>query len=191
MTDTGVDFDILTASLELIRSAPTDEGRLDMIVRRPAMEERDVLDEGRLDIAVGLVGDNWSTRPSSRTPDNSPHPDMQLNVMCSRVLDAITGGDRSRWSLAGDQLLVDLDLTPENLPAGTRLSIGSAVIEVTDQPHTGCAKFRQRFGPNASKFINSDDGKRLRLRGLNAKVVTAGTIRAGDTIRKVHQLQSS
>jgi hypothetical protein len=170
------------AALPRIFDAPSDEGTLEMIVRRPAEGAREVLDEAELDLAVGLVGDNWSQRPSSRMPDNSPHPDMQLNVMNARVLQAVAGDDRSRWALAGDQLLVDLDLRPENLPPGTRLSIGSAVIEVTDQPHTGCAKFRQRFGPAASAFVNSAEGKQMRMRGLNAKVIEGGTIRPGDII---------
>jgi MOSC domain-containing protein YiiM len=87
--------------------------------------------------------------------------------------------------LAGDQLYVDLDLSPVNLPPGTRLALGSAVIEVTDQPHLGCAKFAARFGEEALRFVNSRVGRGLRLRGLNARVVVSGTVRAGDAIRKL------
>ncbi|MDQ3917200.1 MAG: MOSC domain-containing protein [Acidobacteriota bacterium] len=174
----------LEAGMERVRLSPKDEGVLELIVRRPRVDEREVLEEGQLSLVEGLVGDSWKQRGSSRTPDGSPHPDMQLNVMNARVL-ALVAQDRERWRLAGDQLIIDLDLSDENLPAGTRLSLGSAVIEVTDQPHTGCHKFVARFGLDAMRFVNSPAGKRLRLRGLNARVVRPGVIRAGDVVRKL------
>lgn len=174
----------LEAGLDEIRRSPRDQGRLVHLVRRPAVDEREVLEEGELDLAVGLVGDSWKQRPSSRTSDGTPHPDMQLNVMNARAV-AVIAGSEERWQLAGDQLFVDLDLSPENLPVGTRLSLGEAVIEVTSQPHTGCAKFAERFGLEALRWVNSPVGKELRLRGLNAKVVEPGRIRPGDTVRKV------
>lgn len=171
----------LAAAMDHITASPRGSGTLEMIVCRPAVGEREVLEVGRLELDVGLVGDTWVARGSRRTPDGSPHPDMQLNVMNARVIDAIAG-HRDRWALAGDQLYVDLDLGHDHLPAGTRLSIGSSVIEVTDQPHTGCAKFSTRFGTEALRWVNSPLGKRHRLRGLNARVVTPGTIRPGDAV---------
>lgn len=174
----------LEAGLGEILRSPKGEGVLELIVRRPGVGEREVLDEGELDAAAGLVGDNWKHRGSSRTPDGSPHPDMQLNVMNSRVLALVAQG-RERWKLAGDQLILDMDLSEENLPAGSRLALGSAVIEVTEQPHTGCKKFVERFGLDALKFVNSPEGRRLRLRGLNARVVRPGVVRVGDAARKV------
>lgn len=135
-------------------------------------------------IAVGLVGDTWRARDSSRTEDGSPHPDMQLNIMNARVIALLAQSD-DRWPLAGDQLFLDLDLTGENLPAGTRLALGSAIIEVTPPPHTGCGKFAARFGVDATKFVNSKEGRRLHLRGINAKVVQSGTIRVGDLASKL------
>ena len=113
-----------------------------------------------------------------------PHPDMQLNIMNARVI-ALVAGSRDRWALAGDQLYIDLDLSADNLPAGTRLSIGSAIVEVTAVPHTGCGKFAARFGVDAVKFVNSPVGRQLNLRGINAKVIQPGTIRVGDVARKV------
>jgi hypothetical protein len=176
-------MDELEARLEEILSAPRAVGSVELIVRRPAVDEREVLEEGTLDLVEGLVGDTWSVRGSKRTADGSSHPDMQLNVMSARVVDLVAGGERERWALAGDQLFVDLDLSEEHLPAGTRLALGSAVIEVTEQPHTGCAKFSARFGGDAHRFVNTKQHRHLRLRGLNAKVVVPGTVRAGDEIR--------
>jgi hypothetical protein len=174
----------LEAGLGHVLLSPKDEGVLALIVRRPGVDEREVLEEGELDLVEGLKGDSWKQRGSSRTPDGSAHPDMQLNVMNSRILDLVAQ-DRERWRLAGDQLIVDMDLSDENLPAGTRLALGSAVIEVTEQPHTGCKKFVSRFGEEAMRFVNSPQGRRLRLRGLNARVVRPGVIRVGDAVRKI------
>src|SRR5229473_7213015 len=156
----------LEAGLDEIRRAPRDEGALELIVRRPDVDEREVLDAGELSLQLGLVGDSWITRGSSRTPDGSPYPDMQLNIMNSRVT-ALVAQEKHRWQLAGDQLYLDMDLSEENTPAGTRLSLGSAVIEVTPPPHLGCQKFVARFGREAMKFVNSTLGKQLHLRGVN------------------------
>lgn len=176
----------LEAGLDHIRQSPTDEGVLKLIVRRPQVDQREVLDAGELNLQQGLIGDSWTIRRSSRTQDGSPHPDMQLNIMNSRVI-ALVAGDKERWQLAGDQLFLDLDLSENNLPAGTRLTIGSAVIEVTPLPHLGCHKFVARFGQDAMRFVNSPLGRELHLRGINAKVVTPGSIRVGDAVRKLDQ----
>jgi hypothetical protein len=174
----------LEAGLENIRQAPKDDGKLELIVRRPREEERETLKEGFLDLQVGLAGDNWKTRGSTRTADGSAHPDMQLNIMNARVI-ALLSPDRDRWQLAGDQLYIDMDLSDANLPPGTRLALGEAIIEVTEQSHNGCKKFSARFGVDAMKFVNSPEGKQLHLRGINARVVQSGKIRAGDMARKL------
>jgi hypothetical protein len=176
--------DEIEAGMQDVLASPKSEGVLRMIVRRPVVNEREVLAEGELDVALGLVGDTWKIRASRRTPDGSPHPDMQLNVMNARVI-ALLAQDEARWPLAGDQLFIDLDLSEANLPPGTRLSLGSAIIEITPQPHTGCEKFMDRFGLEAMKYVNSQAGKNQRLRGLNAKVVQAGRIHVGDPVRKI------
>jgi hypothetical protein len=175
----------LEAGVDEIRQAPKDHGVLKLIVRRPAVDEREVLNEGQLDLRLGLVGDTWKDRPSVRTSDATPHPEMQLNIMNSRAI-ALVAQDRDRWPLAGDQLFIDLDLSAENLPPGTRLAVGSAVIEVTAIPHTGCKKFLARFGADALKFVNSPLGQELHLRGINAKVVHPGMIQVGDVVSKTH-----
>jgi MOSC domain-containing protein len=174
----------LEAGLDHVRSSPSGEGTVEIIVQRPAEDERVVLPEGELNKEEGLAGDNWNQRGSRRTDDGGPHPDMQLNIMNSRIL-GLVAGSRGRMPLSGDQLIVDMDLSEANLPAWTKLAIGDAVIEVTDQPHTGCAKFTERFGVVAHRFVNSELGKEMKLRGINARVVTPGTIRQGDTIRKL------
>jgi hypothetical protein len=177
-------LDELNAGLEAVRGAPKNDGRLEVIVRRPVIGEREVLDEAELDLALGLVGDTWSVRPSKRTPDGSPHPEMQLNLMNAAAALLVAGDDPERRPLAGDQLYVDLDLSYANVPPGTLLAIGGAVIEVTAEPHRGCAKFSERFGVGAVRFVNSAAGRELNLRGINAKVVVPGTIRRGDTLSK-------
>jgi hypothetical protein len=174
----------LEAGLDGIRQSPKDEGVLELIVRRPQIDAREVLEEAELHPAEGLVGDSWKLRGSSRTPDGSAHPDMQLNIINARVI-ALVAQDRQCWQLAGDQLYLDMDLSEENLPAGTRLALGSAVIEVTPQPHTGCKKFVARFGLDAMKFVNSPTGRELHLRGINARVVQPGVIRVGESAKKL------
>ena len=174
----------LEAALPHLRAAPADNGTLQMIVRRPAVNEREVLDEAMLDLRDGLSGDTWNRRGSSRTPDGSPHPGMQLTLMNTRVIEFLSGS-REHWPLAGDQLYVDLDLSLMNLPPGTRLAIGDAVVEVSPLPHTGCDKFVARFGLDAMKFVNSPIGRALNLRGINAFVVSPGIVRRGDSVRKV------
>jgi len=174
----------LEKGLAEVRRSPKNDGTVELIVRRPRTGEREVLLEGELDLTEGLVGDNWLVRGSSRTPNGGPHPEMQLNVMNSRAI-ALIAGTRDRWPLAGDQLYIDLDLSDDNLPPGTRLSLGSAIIEVSAVPHTGCKKFSARFGVDAMKFVNSPEGKRLHLRGINTKIVQPGIIKVGDTVKKI------
>lgn len=174
----------LEAALDHLRDAPRNDGVVHLIVRRPRVDEREVLEAAELDPVNGLIGDSWCFRGSSKTADGGPHPDMQINIMNSRVA-ALVAQEKSRWSLAGDQLYIDMDLSKENLPAGTRLAIGSAVLEVSPLPHTGCHKFVARFGVEAMKFVNSPVGKELCLRGINAKVVQAGVVRLGSTAKKL------
>ena len=180
-----LDLDALEAGLAHIQASPKDAGTLDLVVRRPAVGERDVIDVAELSLDEGVVGDTWNQRSSSRTEDGGPHPDMQLNIINARLSRLVGGPNDDDRALAGDQLHVDLDVSEANLPPGTRLAIGDAVVEVTDQPHTGCPKFAARFGATALRFVNVGVGKGLRLLGINAKVVTPGTIRRDDTITKL------
>jgi hypothetical protein len=174
----------LEAALDHLRETPKDNGVVELIVRRPRVDHREVLEEAELDPVNGLIGDSWIFRPSSKTPDHSPHPEMQINIMNSRVT-ALVAQEKDRWPLAGDQLYIDMDLSKENLPGGTQLAIGTAVLEVSPLPHTGCQKFVARFGLDAMKFVNSQVGKQLCLRGINARIIKGGVIRVSDTARKI------
>jgi hypothetical protein len=174
----------MEAALDHVRAAPSRLGTIELVVRRPVHEEREVLAAAELHPDHGVVGDAWSRTPDRLSPDGGPDPDRQLTVMNVRFA-ALVAGDPGRIPLAGDQLYVDLDLSEANLPAGTRLALGEAVIEMTALPHTGCAKFVQRFGMDAQRFVNSPLGRSLRLRGANARVVVAGTVRPGDAVSKL------
>lgn len=175
----------LEAGIAHIRMSPKDNGIVEKIVCRPAIDERRELQEAQLDIAVGLVGDNWLSRGFRKTPDGGAHPDMQLNLMNARAIALIARSD-DRWKLAGDQFYLDLDLSPDNLPPGTQLQVGDAIIEVTAEPHTGCSKFMARFGRDAAVFVNSQLGRSLNLRGINARVIRSGVVRAGSSVCKVN-----
>ncbi len=183
-TFSPLDRAALDAALPHIDAAPADVGTVALVLRRPASNQREVLATAELNLAEGIVGDSWNQRGSSRTDDGGPHPDMQLNLMNARVAATIAQSPE-RWALAGDELYVDLDLSEANLPPGTRLRLGTAVIEITDQPHTGCAKFTRRFGLDAYRWVNDEPGMARRLRGVNAKVVEEGTVSPGDPIAKL------
>jgi hypothetical protein len=176
----------LEARMDYIQQSPKDNGTLKMIVRRPRDDEREVVARGELDLTEGLVGDNWMERGSRHMADGSANPNAQITVMNARTIELLAQ-DETRWALAGDQLYIDLDLSDENLPPGTRLAIGATVLEVSAVPHTGCSKFSARFGSDATRFVNSPRGKRLHLRGINTRVIQGGAIRVGDTVRKVKQ----
>ena len=168
----------LQAGMEYIRESPKNVGIVKMIVRRPSVDERDIVSEAELSLTQGLVGDNWKSRGSS------PHIEAQITLMNARTI-ALLAQDESRWSLAGDQFYVDFDLSEDNIPPGTRLAIGTAVIEVSAKPHTGCNKFSARFGAEALKLVNSPEGKQLHLRGINTRVIQPGVVQAGDVIKKL------
>ena len=169
-----------------VLDSPKNEGVVELIVSRPAVNRREVLETGLFDVQKGLIGDNWLTRGSSRTKNGLGHPEMQLNVMNYRFA-ILVSGSRERVPLAGDQLFVDLDLSRANLPPGTRLAIGSAVVEITSIPHRGCKKFIDRFGLDAMKFADSEFGRSQNLRGVNAKVIAGGEIKTGDKINVIRR----
>jgi MOSC domain-containing protein YiiM len=167
--------------LDTVRESPSDEGQLRLIARRPAVDEREVLAEAVIDPEHGLVGDDWSRRPSKATPDGAPHPGKQVTLMNARAA-ALVAVTEERWALSGDQLYVDLDLSVEHLRPGDHLAIGEVVLEVSPEIHKGCKKFANRFGDDALRFVQSDEGRALRLRGVHTRVVHGGTVRTGDVI---------
>lgn len=174
----------LEAGLDHIRESPTDGGAVRMIVRRPDVDAREVIAEGTLDVATGLIGDGWKDRGSTRTPDGGPNPAAQITIINSRLLNLLAQSEE-RWPLAGDQLVIDIDMGEDNLPPGSQLAIGSAVIQISKEPHTGCAKFAARFGHDALRFISTPMGRQMRMRGINTRVVQSGTVRVGDVATKI------
>jgi hypothetical protein len=175
----------LEAALDHLRVAPADQGRLTLVCRRPARGERELLDEAVIDVDDGLVGDNWYSRATSRAIAEGRHRDAMITVMSARMAGLLGETDAER-AMAGDQLYVDLDLSHDNLPAGSRIAVGDdVVLEVSQKPHAGCAKFKARFGEETVAFVNSEEGVRLRLRGLNARVVQGGVVRPGDAVRRI------
>jgi hypothetical protein len=175
------DFSQIEARLAILGDSPRDEGTVTLISRRPQTGEREILQEAQFTVEDGLVGDNWRERGSKRTADGSAHPDMQVAIMNSRMIEAVSAG-KDNWHLAGDQLFLDFDLSAENLPIGQQFSVGEVVFEVTPVPHNGCQKFRDRFGDDAFYYIAAKDGHRRR--GINVKVVKSGMVRQGDIVRK-------
>lgn len=174
----------LEEGLQGVIAAPADAGVVRLIVRRPGEGQREILDEGVLDTSVGLVGDDWARRPSQRTGQPSPY--AQLTIMNARFTQLIAGDEGpDSWAQAGNQLYLDLDVSEANLPAGTHLAVGTAIIEIQAEPHTGCAQFSARFGSDALRLANSVGGRALRLRGVNTVVIRSGVVRRGDIVRKL------
>jgi MOSC domain-containing protein YiiM len=174
---TGLATTALEEGLDAIRAAPADDGTVEMIVRRPVVDAREVVASAGIEPGGGLEGDSWGARPH-------PQAEAEITVMNARAAALLAGGERARWPLAGDQLYVDLDLSHANLPAGTRLRVGAALLEVSARPHTGCTKFSARFGDEALAFVNSHEGKALRLRGMNCRVVEGGVVRTDDRVTR-------
>jgi MOSC domain-containing protein YiiM len=168
---------------EILRS-PKDQGPLKAIVIRPETDARISLQACELSPEGGVHGDNWAKGCWMSLPDGRPHPDVQVVMMNARAI-ALIAQDEVRWPLAGDNMFVDLDLSGENLPPGTRLSVGSALLEITAVPHKGCKKFAERFGVDATRFVNSREGLRFNLRGIYARIVERGVIAVGDTVEKL------
>jgi MOSC domain-containing protein YiiM len=171
-----LELSALDAGLDEIRQAPTDAGTVELVIRRPSVDEREVLTEAQIDTVAGIVGDRWR--------GTGADPDRQVTVMNARVV-ALLAQSRERWPLAGDQLYVDLDISDQNLPPGTRIQVGTAVLEVTAAPHRGCKKFAARYGLDALRFVNSEVGYALNLRGINTRVVEGGVVRPGDAVGKL------
>jgi hypothetical protein len=174
----------LEAGLDEIRRSPADDGELKLIVRRPERDEREDVDSAELDVERGLIGDSWLARGSKMNDDGSAFLEAQVTLMNARLAAAIAG-PRDAWGIAGDQLYVDIDLSETNLPVGTRLGIGKAILEISATPHTGCIKFSGRFGLDALKFVSTPVGRQLRLRGVNTRIIRGGTIRVGDKVGKL------
>ncbi|MGH6897435.1 MAG: MOSC domain-containing protein [Geminicoccaceae bacterium] len=177
-------LDELNDGLAEILRSPKGRGTLRAIVIRPETNARISLPQCEVSPEGGVHGDNWVKGCWMSLPDGRPHPDVQVTIMNARTI-ALIAQDEARWPLAGDNLIADLDLSADNLPAGTRLSVGSALLEITAVPHKGCRKFAARFGVHATRFVNSREGTRLHLRGIYARIVEPGMVGVGDAVEKL------
>jgi MOSC domain-containing protein YiiM len=166
-------IDALETRYAALAAPPTDRGRVRLLVRRRADGERELPDAVRLTVEDGLDGDGWSRRPPR-------DPNAQITAMRHDVAELIANGQAA--STFGDNVLVELDLSAENLPAGTRIEIGECLVEVTPEPHNGCAKFAARFGGAALRFINLKPLRSSRLRGIHWRVLRSGAVAVGDEI---------
>ena len=169
-------FAELEASLSALAELPKDSGRLALIVRRPADGVRETPQTVRLTPEEGVPGDSWGRSPSRKL-------DAQIAVMRRDVAELIANGQP--LTLFGDSLFVDFDISTPNLPTGSRLRVGEAVVEVTPMPHNGCAKFKGRFGQDALVFVNAKPTRHLNLRGIYWKVVEPGEVSVGAEIRVI------
>ena len=173
----------LQTQLPAILDSPKDEGVLRGIVIRPGPGERRDADSCEISLAGGVHGDHWAKGCWKSTAAGLPHPDVQICIMNARCI-AVIAQERENWLPAGDNFFTDMDLTPDNMPPGQRLAVGSAIIEITDTAHNGCASFIARYGRDACLFVNTGEGKRLRLRGIYARVVQDGRVSIGDRVSK-------
>jgi MOSC domain-containing protein YiiM len=174
----------LKAGLAEIMASPADGGTLEGIVVRPEHDARTEVESVDISLKGGVHGDHWAKGCHKSTEDGLPHPDVQICIMNARCI-ALIAQARDNWAPAGDNLFIDLNLSAGNLAPGQRLAIGSAVIEITAEPHNGCAKFIERYGRDACVFVNTGEGKRNRLRGIYARVVEDGRITIGDRVEKI------
>ncbi len=179
-----LDMESLEAGLPGVLESPRDEGELQAIVIRPKTDARERLNAVMLSPECGVHGDNWGSNPWSKNEDGSANTETQASIINSRLLDLISGNNDA-WELAGDNLIVDFDLSVDHVGPGTRLHIGDALLEVTGQEHLGCSKFLSRYGTDAINFVNSEDGRRHNLRGVYARIIQGATVKIGDKVRKV------
>ena len=165
-------------------AAPKDNGTLDLIVMRPEHDARVLPQSFEVTAEFGVNGDHWKRGTGYALEDGTGDPDTQICMMMSGCIEAIAG-PKENWAPAGDNFFLDMDLTPANMPPGTRFAIGTAEFAVTEAPHNGCQKFIDRYGRDAVLFVNTGKGKELRLRGIYARVIKDGEVSVGDTVRKL------
>lgn len=169
------------AALPHILAAPRDGAAIDSLCFRPAYGERRFPDQLHLTVAGGIADERWLKAPWLTLPDGSPDPRIQVSILPRRVMD-LCWRDRDTTVHPGDTMVADLDMSEANLPAGTRLRVGSAVLEVSDKFNTGCAKWRDRYGADSLAWINHKPNRPLRLRGVLCRIVQDGVINASDQI---------
>ncbi|WP_062763020.1 hypothetical protein [Falsirhodobacter sp. alg1] len=175
--------DALNAALPHVLAAPKDNTPVTMLCFRPATGERDFRDHLRLTRAEGIPGERWLTRPWMRLPDGSPHPAIQVSILPKRVLDLV-------WTdhsvpHPGDPIIADLDTSLANLPTGSLIRVGTAVLRVSGEFNDACVKWKVRYGKDAKDWITAPGHPELRLRGILCSVEEDGDVHLGDLIVKL------
>lgn len=167
-----------------IMAAPKDGAAIEMLCLRPAMGERRFVDEIHVTREEGIPGERWLTQPWMRLPGGQPDPAIQVSFLQRRVLDLVWR-DREGTPHPGDTFVVDMDLSEANLPAGSLLQVGSAVLEVSTVFNNACAKWKKRYGDDALDWVRAYENKEFRPRGVLAKVHRDGVFRAGDRLTRI------
>ena len=172
-------FDELEALWSAAPPPPRERGSVRLLCVRRAPSEHETPESVEVTVSEGLVGDRWS-----RATAHDPDPDSQVTLMMAGVAELVAAAEQPLHE-AGDNILVDYDISVDNLPVGSRLRIGEAVLEVSATPHTGCSKFSGRFGQDALRWVNWRYWRERRLRGVNCRVVSGGTVRLGDAVERI------
>ncbi|MFT5632095.1 MAG: hypothetical protein ACI9HB_003282 [Gammaproteobacteria bacterium] len=171
-------------ALSTILAAPKSGAIVEQLCLRPGFSERSFPELLELTVAGGIIGERWTKAPWLTLSDGTPDPRIQVSILSKRVMD-LCWRDRENTHHPGDTMIVDMDLGVENLPNGTRLGIGSAVVEVSDKFNTACIKWQGRYGAESLRWLNLRKNRDYRLRGILCRIVQDGVVRLGDELARV------
>ena len=179
-----VSFAECEQALDHINRAPLDEAEIDCLCARPDFGTRAFPDKLILTVDHGILGERWTHSPWLTLPNGDPDPRIQVSILSKRVMD-LCWRDRERVIHPGDPFVVDMNLGEANMPVGTRLAIGTAIVEVSDKFNTACVKWRDRYGQDSLHWMNLARNRPYRLRGILCRIVQDGEVKLGDRLAKL------